>query len=149
MNPDEAAALTAHVSRNKDLHDVRARRPDAIPADRDGSRNDAARARMEQRGHFPLIGRHWTRDRKIHTGNELLPRTARPDAVFQDRLGHAAFERLAAGDDIVLRQQRTFEPLEINASCSSHARTIPPGYDSQASFPVRWACKGAIAVARW
>jgi hypothetical protein len=83
LDPDEAGSVTSHIYRDEDVHDIRPGHTNAIAADRDGTRDYATPARVQQRGHFPLIVRHRARDGHVYARKQLLPWTARPKPVHE------------------------------------------------------------------
>src|SRR5208337_4558776 len=104
-------------------------------------------ARVEQRGHLPLILGHRPGGGQVDARQQPLPGTRRRDPMMQGTRGHAAREHLGAGDDAVLLLQDAVQARLVEWGLTWHAHSLSSPTDKvtpPASLPrqppdSRWA----------
>jgi hypothetical protein len=102
VQPDERRVVPLPGGRDQDVDQVRPGLADAVVAQRGQPGNQAAATCVQQRGHF-LLEHVWGSGRgQVNPGQQLAPRSARPEPLPQRTPGHTCIQRLMACYDVKL-----------------------------------------------
>jgi hypothetical protein len=124
VEPDEVRVATLPARRDQHVDDLRQLAADVVAAQRRRPGNDAAGAGVQQRRHLLLQGGRRAGRSHIHPGQQPPPRPARTEPMSQRVIGNAGGQRLAAGDDVKLPDEKPVEGIVVQPGRSGHGRIM-------------------------